>query len=695
MNSSQVLPEVISSSSSSSGETTTDSGVEEECHNQIIYERMISVGGFREGEINGKPFHIFNFLSETGTPTSSSEAAIDSGDDDFPPSQPLFVCPYTRNMRWHNPKNPYGSDFLPVDVFPCQNFFNKRSGSVDNHRCKLPLVPLFWCNNQECMPIYKEFSCFQCQSSEPSAGYYLCVTCGEKFHKECIETPLEIKHPSYPFLSLKLYNYPYPTARGSCFRCQKRILTQECYYCPTNELMMHPSCAMKPIPIVIDHPKRHLHPLTFFPRQNTLACDVCGLVKEHFPTYVCARCVFVVHQDCIYHPYVIKISRHHHRVSFTYSPPSKKLSCGVCRRKVDSSYGAYSCNKCDDYFVHTKCALRKDVWDGKELEGIPEEPEIVVEPFERIGDGVILHFSHDHRLKLEISGAYDEEKLCQACSLPIYEGSYYYCMDQCDFILHEACADAPRKKQHAIFAHPLTLNAGNTEWFGDLGYFCCSACGRRSTGFAYEDPKHPWGYFQLDLRCALVSEPFQYEGHEHPLFLALTPEEEKSALCQICQEEGDNYSGQWNLLTCIECNYIICFKCATLPYKARYKYDNHFLIFRKKEEGTDNHGWCDVCESKIVYSRKGGFYSCDDYCSTTVHVDCLLGKDPYMKPGQFKFTQRDVLIQIFHNKTMSRPLCHGTEYRCQDKVVFKEKNMTFCSFSCIYEYDSHCRLYSL
>ncbi|CDY36689.1 BnaCnng07910D [Brassica napus] len=283
---------------------------------------MISVGGFREGEINGKPFHIFNFLSQTDTPTSSSEAAIDSGDDeDFPPFQPLFVLTF---YRWMFSLNPY--------------FFNKRSGD-------------------------KQF----------------------RF-----------------LIGSSVYHHTY----------------------------------------------------------------------------------------CVYHPYVIRISRHHHRVSFTSSPPSKKLICGVCRRKVDSSYGAYACNKCDDYFVHTKCALRKDLWDGKELEGIPEEPEMVVEPLERFSDGVILHFSHDHRLKLEISGAYDEEKFCQACSLPIYEGSSYYsCMDQCDFILHEACAKAPFQKQHAIHAHSLTLKkVGNIQVSGGRGHFYCWACGRLRTGFVYEDP---------------------------------------------------------------------------------------------------------------------------------------------------------------------------------------------------------------
>lgn len=135
-------------------------------------------------------------------------------------------------------------------------------------------------------------------------------------------------------------------------------------------------------------------------------------------------------------------------------------------------------------------------------------------------------------------------------------------------------------------------------------------------------------------------------------------------------------------ITIAENLYIICFRCATLPYKARYKHDKHLLVFRKKEEGNDHQGWCDICESEIVYSRKGGFYSCDDYCSTTVHVDCLLGKHPYMRPGQIKYNRLHEVL-ILHNKTMSRPFCHGKDHRCQDKLVFKKRNMTFCSFYCL------------
>ncbi|XP_019090346.1 PREDICTED: uncharacterized protein LOC104737796 [Camelina sativa] len=206
------------------------------------------------------------------------------------------------------------------------------------------------------------------------------------------------------------------------------------------------------------------------------------------------------HQDCIYFPYVIKISRHHHRISYTSSLPSGTWSCGVCRHKVDTDYSAYSCNKCDDYFVHSRCALRGDLWDGIELDGVPEEPEIVVEPFITISDGVILHFAHVHNLKLEISRVYDEGKVCQACSLPIYEGSYYSCMDECDFILHEACANASCKKHHALHPHPLTLKVVTSEYDDNIGRFCCNACQRESCGFVYEDFREKNGVLPYHTR---------------------------------------------------------------------------------------------------------------------------------------------------------------------------------------------------
>jgi hypothetical protein len=132
-------------------------------------------------------------------------------------------------------------------------------------------------------------------------------------------------------------------------------------------------------------------------------------------------------------------------------------------------------------------------------------------------------------------------------------------MDECDFILHEACANAPCKKHHALRPHPLTLTVITSEYEGNVGRFCCNACQRESCGFVYEDLGAKIGNsrrnkFQLDLRCASVSEPFEYLGHEHLLYLALNPEEEKSAICQICQQREDE-STHCRKLNCIESDF--------------------------------------------------------------------------------------------------------------------------------------------
>ncbi|XP_019089397.1 PREDICTED: uncharacterized protein LOC104732659 [Camelina sativa] len=653
---------------------------------------MASAGEFCEGDIDGKMFFLYNFLSQTESSTSSSspssgESAINLGAIDLP-SQPLFLCPSLRfKVEELKREDKFSKSFIPFTTsphFPSPRRTNQQvkyllgSHSPDDDNCKLPVVPLFWCNNKE--SDYNQFSCGACQSSNLGTNYYFCVTCHRMFHKECVESPLEINHPSYPFRPLQLVSPPYISIVDivACRTCN--LLYNLSYDSPTYKLTLDPVCAMKSITFVIDHPKQHLHPLTFFPKQAFLPCNVCGLIKEYIPTYACLRCVFVVHQDCIYFPHVIKISRHHHRISFISSLPYGKWFCGVCRREVDKNYGAFTCNKCSDYFVHTRCALRRDLWDGEDLDGVPEEDEIIVEPFETIADGRIIHFSHSHYLK--ISEVYEEDKCCQACVLPIYEGNYYSCIDQCEFFLHETCANSPRKIHHPLHPRPLTLKVVANENYEGYGPFRCDLCGRESCGFVYESlvAVGEWSY-KLDLRCASVSEPFEYQGHDHPLFLALSREEELSTMCQVCQEV--TFERKENRkLNCIECDYIICFRCATLPFKARYKHDKHFLTFWKVKEASDHSGWCEVCERKIVYSRKGGFYACDD-CCTTIHVDCLLGEDMYMKHGEsIKISGKQ--FQILRN-SMTRPFCHeryGEEHRCPQKVVFKLENKTFCSLRC-------------
>lgn len=205
-----------------------------------------------------------------------------------------------------------------------------------------------------------------------------------------------------------------------------------------------------------------------------------------YPTYICARSNFVAHIDCMNFPRIIKISRHLHCISHIYPLQSREKSCGVCHQITNGDYAAYICRKCSDYVVHSRCVLKNNVWDGKELEETQEEDDISQDfrLFSVISEGVIHYFLHDHHLQLKTIILYDESKFCQACGLPIYEGNFYSCM-KCDFILHETCSSFFRKIQHALHPHPLILKSVTES---NYGYFKCYACDRLCGRFVYQCP---------------------------------------------------------------------------------------------------------------------------------------------------------------------------------------------------------------
>ncbi|KAF3579280.1 hypothetical protein DY000_02035699 [Brassica cretica] len=212
--------------------------------------------------------------------------------------------------------------------------------------------------------------------------------------------------------------------------------------------------------------------------------------------------------QCIDLPRVININRHDHRISYTrrLGHGESPWKCGVCRKKVDGFYGAYTCSKCSTFVVHARCATRKDVWDNVELEGMPEEE--VIAPFEVVDDSTIRHFSHDHNLYINKDGQILHENIvCEACVFQIGSESFYSCR-KCDFILHEKCANLPRKKRHVCSNLPFTLNTVSR-----LG-ICC-LCGKRFSGFRYESYNSS-RKTTLDVQCGSISEPFVHESHPHP-----------------------------------------------------------------------------------------------------------------------------------------------------------------------------------
>ncbi|AEC05610.1 Cysteine/Histidine-rich C1 domain family protein [Arabidopsis thaliana] len=614
-------------------------------------------GEFHKGEIDGKPYLLYHNVMKPSTQTHTSNSSAEKttiqkplslqnktnssdevtiGDGDNLPISPIFICLNLRLQKSARIQNIALGDedgkalrdkFFKLETSPLQ-------GHGDNISDDHVVLPLFWCNNKEADP---KMDCNICRVQKAGTNYYYCVECDVTYHKECIESPLEISYPTHAKHTLQLC---FSSLRGvhQCIICKNRA-DLIIYYCALCDIYMHAVCAQAAIPFFIDQPKRHDHTLSLFPRQASLTCNVCALVNKLHLTYVCRSiCDFVAHSDCIHVPQTIRISRHHHRVSFTSSLPLEKWSCGVCRREVDHDYGAYTCCVCSGYAVHTRCALRTDIWDGIELEGVQED-EDVEPPFKGIAGGTILHFSHGCQLEFKTSEVYDQEKFCQACALPIYEKNFYECVE-CDFILHERCVEAPRKKVHPLHPHPLIQKFTHVE-----GGFSCQACNRMSNSFGYECLMEDCGY-NLDVVCASISEPFDYQGHHHPLFLSLDPKEEP--ICHIC----------------------------------RYKHDEHYLTFCRGDEasGAD---WCELCEGKLAIGGKEGFYKCNE-CCTTLHINCLLGPEPYMKSGETPPKEGgQVRVFLQRNKSPSRPMCAKCKIRCPyPTYVEMRKKMYYPYFLC-------------
>lgn len=162
----------------------------------------------------------------------------------------------------------------------------------------------------------------------------------------------------------------------------------------------------------------------------------------------------------------------------------------------------------------------------------------------------------------------------------------------------------------------------------------------------------------------VISAPLNHHCHpDHLLFLPSKPGSTKG--CSICPRKEIYH------LDCDECDFVICFYCATLPLKLRYKHDEHPLILSLAEQDASSQHWCDICEEKI--SSKARIYKCNS-CDITLHIECLLGKDVYMLPG--KEIIYGVEINLLPNYRLTRFICYYCNKRCQEKIVYKisEKN---------------------
>ncbi|CAL9232457.1 unnamed protein product [Arabidopsis halleri] len=524
------------------------------------------------------------------------------------------------------------------------------------------------------LTLFKERTLFDCDANKCGEdGYefsYQCDECDLTFHVDCVWNPPEGKNPSevnhsyHPLHPLKLHiGQPPDYSDGKCRLCAQKICDRLFYHCSACNFSLDMRCLLNPPPQYVMDLKVHDHQLIFRPRLDSFTCNACGLSGDRNP-YICVHCDFMIHQECLTLPRLININRHDHRVSRTSVLGVVNSVCGVCRQKVDWTWGGYSCQKCPHYVVHSKCATRKDVWNGKELEGVPEEIEDI-EPYVVIDDNTIQHFSHkEHYLRFHVNGLLCEEnKRCSACTHPICLQSFYGCID-CDFTLHQNCAESPRKKWHVLHNDRLTLVIWKSH------NFICQACDRISNGFMYK-----CGLMELDVLCGSVSEPFVHPSHpHHPLYCIPSVEKKE---CNGCNNSASH------VLTCIEsgCGFVLCFNCATLPQVVKHRVDDHPLGLCYGEKASGKY-WCDICEKETDPSK--WFYTCKDH-RASLHTKCVLGDLAGLMPRSTVNTVSRS-FEVVLNNSVSRPFCRVCESRCMYPIVLKMlgiSDLYICSLDCI------------
>ncbi|ESQ47096.1 hypothetical protein EUTSA_v10028236mg, partial [Eutrema salsugineum] len=506
---------------------------------------------------------------------------------------------------------------------------------------------------------------------------YKCDLCEFYVHEECISVniPSRHKHP------LKFtYHRQRDGSPWACCLCENDLDSTLFYHCLQCSFFICVFCVRKPL--IFAPTKIHEHELHQLPMKLSFTCDACGLCTTNYPC-ICLQCCFKIHRECIFLPRVIHISRHDHRISHVFPIGHGKWTCEICYEDVNGNCGAYSCLVCS-YVAHSKCVRYFRYWDKQELEGIPEKDEKEEsKPFEVIDQDLIKHFSHEHNLKVSSISSLrfdedalpcEEDKSCYACTINSELG--YKCT-QCDFILHDAGANLPRKKRYFLCIEKLTLFPKVQPHFMRhwKSYFSCAVCGRYCTGFMYTNSKFN---FKIDVLCASISDVFKHKSHPHWLFLFI---DGLTVRCEGC----DLYIGYY--LHCKgkdDCGgFNLCFRCATLPTLVRHKYDDHPLSLYYGEKNVNSLYCCGICE-KEIYS-KGWFYKCDD-CGSTLHTKCVFKDLIHPRPGSSLTFSEGKIFDLLPTNRLSRPICYLCKTRCMGDVVLNymvDKNLFKCG-SCTF-----------
>ncbi|XP_059460178.1 uncharacterized protein LOC132189457 [Corylus avellana] len=444
--------------------------------------------------------------------------------------------------------------------------------------------------------------CLGCEKPVLGPGYKCSTSnCNLLLHKSCVDLSPQIQqHPFHPNHTLVLVK----ADQKYCNVCGKNCNRYPFYCCGECDFNLHIMCTTtRPR---INNVDSCQHAFVSFFKKNQFTCDACGEEAKELASH-CNICQLLIHNKCARFPRIIWISRHDHFLAITYSLQVKEhldsnVFCRLCYQKVKTEYAAYYCQECG-YVAHLQCAFENE--ESEDLWLLLEKSSDLAtdhDAMEVEGVGQIKHFSHHHDLILGNEELADV-KFCDGC-MEFISTPFYSCT-QCNFFLHSRCARLPRKKQHILHQHQLTLVSH--VWFK------CDACINVRDGFPYRCDVCD---FNLDLQCGSISETLKHEGHQHSLFLAVNFDKR----CHVCNATYSRKPA--GMFVCTSCDFALGLECATLPLIARHRYDDHLLKLTYIAEERCKEYYCLICEEKRNPNQ--WFYYCVE-CDFPAHPRCVLG----------------------------------------------------------------------
>ncbi|XVF57052.1 hypothetical protein PTKIN_Ptkin06aG0172300 [Pterospermum kingtungense] len=194
-----------------------------------------------------------------------------------------------------------------------------------------------------------------------------------------------------------------------------------------------------------------------------------------------------------------------------------------------------------------------------------------------------------------------------------------------EVFFHESCLiNMPTiiPKHHFHSSHPLYIRREKKD---DNHRHYCNACKGEVRGlgaYSCENCK-----FYLHVDCATLQPSLKLDVHDHHLTYFRKRSYHGALPCKRCNRRIKDDESEIDIFyACVQCDFILHFSCASIPFSIKHEYHRHQLKLNHsfiEDVSGDDECYCDICEKER--KPKDSVYCCVK-CTFVAHIGCALNK---------------------------------------------------------------------